>query len=313
MRRRYEYELSRENAIQRARPRAAVLDRHGDRASPRERILRLQRLAGNAAVADLLTKRDEAETSGTIDLIEGEPLEKNLCEGPGPADRPRLPVRAELSVESGSSADDRRREKRDDVKENLGVGSKVTHGGAEPGAGAFGEEHAKYQAKDTEFKEKKSAGGDVVEVKSTMFLDILWNTHGLGRKDVAGPKSAVVTKDTYSDIADDLKPDATGRPARASYWAADLTSKHEQFHATDDIAQANLYLPTLKAWMNTQSVAADNVSVTALVEQGRGKIEADGWDHYNDGGEDRAYGDGKASYQDRVDKISARAAKEGWT
>jgi hypothetical protein len=307
MRSRYEYDLVREGVMQHRRPRATVANRHESSASTADRILRLQRLAGNAAVAGLLTKRD---SSGTIDLIEGEPLEKNLCEGPG--DRPSLPVRADLSIESGSSPGERPREKADAVKGNVGLGNKVTHAGA-VGAGAFGEEHAKYQAKNTDFKQTKAAGRDVLEVKSTMFLDIEWNTHNLGRKDVPGPKSAVVTKDTYSDVVSDLTPDATGRPKRTNYWAADLTSKHEQFHASDDIAQARLYLQTLKAWMNTQNVAADNASVTALVEQARGKIEADGWDHYNNGGEDRAYGDGKASYQDRVDKISARATKEGWT
>ena len=305
----YEYELARANATQSVRPRPAVLNRKEGPASPRERILRLQRLAGNAAVADLLTKRDGEETSGTIGLIEGEPLEKNLCEGPG--DRPRLPVRAELSIEAGSLADGEPSEKTDAVKEHLGMGNKVTHGGA-VGAGAFGEERAKYQARHTKFNGRKSASGDVVEVRSTMFLDIKWNTHNLGRKHVGGPRSAVVKKKTYSDIVDDLTPDATGRPARTKYWASDLTSKHEKFHASDDIAQAKLYLPTLKAWMDTQDVTADKPSVAALVEQARGKIEADGWDHYNAGGEDRAYGDGKASYQDRVDKISARATKAGW-
>ena len=306
---RYEYELARANGPQSVRPRPAVLNREDSPSSPRERILRLQRLAGNAAVTGWLTKRDGAEASGTIDLIEGEPLEKNQCEGPG--DRPRLPVRADLSIEAGNLADDQPREKTDAVKEHLGMGNKVTHGGA-VGAGAFGEERAKYQAKHTKFKGRKSPGGDVVEVQSTMFLDIKWNTHSLGRKHVGGPKSAAVKKKTYSDIVDDLTPDATGRPARTKYWAADLTSKHERFHATDDIAQAKLYLPTLKAWMDTQAVTADKASVTALVEQARGKIEADGWDHYNAGGEDRAYGDGKASYQDRVDQISARATKAGW-
>jgi hypothetical protein len=306
---RYEYELAHANATQSVRPRPTLLNRKGDAASPRERILQLQRLAGNAAVTGLLTKRDGAEASGTIDLIEGEPLEKNQCEGPG--DRPRLPVRAELSIEAGSLADDQPREKSDGVKEGLGVGSKVTHGGA-VGAGAFGEERAAYQAKHTDFKGTKSAAGNVVEIQSTMFLDIHWNTHNLGRKDVDGPKSKAVTKKTYSDVVSDLTPDATGRPTRTKYWAADLTSKHERFHASDDIAQAKLYLPTLKAWMNAQAVTADKPSVAALVEQARGKIEADGWDHYNNGGEDRAYGDGKASYQDRVDKISARATKAGW-
>jgi hypothetical protein len=306
MRSRYEYDLVRENAVQRGRSRATMVSPKAGPSSQRDRILRLQRLAGNAAVTELLTKRD---SSGTIDLIEGEPLEKNLCEGPG--DRPRLPVRADLSIEFGNSVADQPREKADAVKEGLGMGSKVTHGGA-VGAGAFGEERAKYQAKNTDFKGKKSAGGNVVEIQSTMFLDIHWNTHSLGRKDVAGPRSKAVTKTTYSDIVSDLTPDATGRPTRTKYWAADLTSKHEKFHASDDIAQANLYLPTLKAWMDAQTVTADKPSVTALVEQARGKIEADGWDHYNNGGEDRAYGDGKASYQDRVDKISARATKAGW-
>jgi hypothetical protein len=123
-----------------------------------------------------------------------------------------------------------------------------------------------------------------------------------------------VTKDTWSDVAKDLKPDATGRPARATYWAPDLTEKHEKFHSTDDIGRANLYLPTAQADLNAQAVdAPDDAKVQALVEGARAKVKADGWAWYNGGGEDRAYADGKSSYQARADAISARATKEKWT
>jgi hypothetical protein len=41
-------------------------------------------------------------------------------------------------------------------------------------------------------------------------------------------------------------------------------------------------------------------------------VKADGWAWYGAGGEDRAYADGKGSYQGRVDAISKRATSEGW-
>jgi hypothetical protein len=209
--------------------------------------------------------------------------------------------------------------KADSVTQALTVGSSVTKGGVTMGASDFGDEAAEYKADTISWT--RDAGASAIKVVGRMFLDIHWDTQSLGKTPIAGAADAAVTAGTWKDVVKDLKPDGTGRPTRDTYWAPDLTAKHEQFHGTDDIGQANLFLPTVQAWLSSQTItvpagpdpsAAIETKVRDLVEQARQKVKADGWAHYHSGGEDRAYADGKSSYQARVDGVTARAGTAHW-
>jgi hypothetical protein len=277
--------------------------------------------------------------SGTIEPLEGEEITTRGCDAHGhtstesrPAVAPQEPqgaagglhVRAHLSFEGRAHRETGLDGKADAVASHLSLGNKVTEGGASPGGGEFGVEKVKYKIDSTTWT--ADTGKKIVDVSSRVFLDIGWGVHALGRTNVTGAADAAVTKATWSDIVTDLTPSATGRPPRAKYWCQDLTEKHEKFHASDDIGRTALYRPTAEAWLNTQSVSVGTGSgisgafekvrttmeISSLLEKARSNVEADGWAWYGAGGEDRAYADGKSSYQARADAISKRATDEKW-
>ena len=138
--------------------------------------------------------------------------------------------------------------------------------------------------------------------------------HDVGRTDIPSAAAPTVSDKTWRAIYADLQPDDSGRPDRRHYWAEDITSRHEKFHATDDIGRARLYVPTAQAWLSAQSVSAKNIDkdTEALMRTVQQNVQADAEAYYQAGGEDRAYGDGKAIYQHRVDAVHDRALKEGW-
>lgn len=175
-------------------------------------------------------------------------------------------------------------------------------------AKAFGSEAANYSVDSITYKVGKSA----VDVTGRIVLDCNWDTDARGRSDVPSASAAAVTSTTWKDVAGDLEPNAGGVPKRKKYWAPDLTSKHEKYHASDDIGRATLYRPTAEVWLNTQTVDPAKAEVAALMDKARGMVKADGWAWYNAGGEDRAYADGKSSYEARTKEVKDRATTEGW-
>ncbi len=269
-----------------------------------------------------------APQSGTLDPIAGESLGKSGGDTGASAESVPLQVNAQLSLASAQDegAQESGRSKADAVSSTLAFGSNVSRGGVTVSAGAFGEELATYSADSISWTTAPGA----VNVNARIFVDCKWDTRDLGRTNVSGAADAAVTAATWKDIAKDLKPDSTGRPTRATYWAQDITERHEQFHAKDDIDRAKLYLPAAQAWLNKQAIAVPAGSgmfaeirrrfsivteLARLLEKVRSDVEADGWAYYHSvgiGGEGRAYADGKASYQKRVADVKARARSEKW-
>ncbi len=278
----------------------------------------------------------EGESGGTLEEIEGAEVVKSdtalpqsagaslavASTGGPPVSGRRLPVEARLTFASAidpgpaSAASS----KADPVASALTLDSSLTRGGFTLDAGNFGEEHVTYKVDNASWK----TGGGKVNVTGRIFLDIHWDTQPLGRTDVSGASDPAVTKDTWDKIVGDLTPSASGRPPRKSYWALDVTERHEKFHGSDDIGRSKLYVPTAQAWLDKQTVSADSgpigsaktmVEAKKLLETVRSNVEADGWAYYDKAGgagENRAYADGKESYQKRADAISDRATKEKW-
>jgi hypothetical protein len=271
------------------------------------------------------------EATGMVEPLEGETMNKEdravraaiARTAPRPAvpdagtAAGQTPLRVRANLHLGTASQRGRgalgRHKGDTVTSTLDFGSSVTQGGVTLAATSFGEEAATYKADNITW----TAASGTVDIKARIFVDCKWDTQDRGRTDISGPADGDVTKASYPDVVKDLKPDATGRPTRDLYWAKDLTERHEKFHAADDIGQAKRDVPTVKTWMESQSIAAPatDAKVKDLVEKARKKVEDAGWAYYDragGAGENRAYADGKASYQTRVDDVNARAVKEKW-
>jgi hypothetical protein len=108
-------------------------------------------------------------------------------------------------------------------------------------------------------------------------------------------------------------------PVVTSFWSEPLIERHELFHCRDYIGQAVNYFPTGQAWLESQEVnqgpggdPAIETQVNELLSQLRKKIEEDGMAYFKNGGEARAYGDGKGSYDALINQIKARAKAEKW-
>ena len=218
-------------------------------------------------------------------------------------------ITVEVSAGPGSG---RGRARPDAINQVVSVGSKLTEDASAPGPGEFGVEKVTYKVDNIIWTHRPAT--KTVDVNARIFLDIKWGVHSLGNTNVSGSTDAAVTKTTWKEIADDLRPDGTGRPTRDKYWAEDLTRRHEKFHATDDIGRANTYLPTARAWLGTQTVSAGSVEadVKAHLESMRAKVEADGWPGTEPAARIAHTPTARASYAGRVTGIEALAATNKW-
>lgn len=280
-------------------------------------IADLHASAGNRAVAQLMAG-DEAETaevlSGSIGEISAEGGPTVECDQLDAFDE-RLRIRALVRFDStrSSSTGGAARSSADSVTSAVVFSSAVTAGGAAPNGTQFGLMQPVFTTPTTTW----TRAGTVVSVATTLTVNGGWGAHAIGRTDVASAASAVVAQPTWTLVRDDLKPDGSGRAARGTYWCQDLTSQHERFHANDCIGRARLFVPTGRAFLDGQTVdgtssATIQSGVTAAVQTMLNNAIVDWNTYYAAGGEDRAYGDGKASYQARSDAVAARAVTEHW-
>jgi hypothetical protein len=221
----------------------------------------------------------------------------------------RLSVDGDIAHEPGLTGSART----DAVKGSLQFGSSVTRGGITVPSSAFGVEMPTFKVDSISWT-IAAAAPNMVNLHGRVFVDCKWDVHNLGRTDIPNATAAAVTDKTWKTIHADLEPDSSGRPTRSKYWAEDITSRHERFHATDDIGRARLYVPAAQAWLNAQTVSPANTDkdVDALMRKVQEDVQADAEAYYQSGGEDRAYGDGKPVYQQRVDGVRDRALQEGW-
>jgi hypothetical protein len=133
---------------------------------------------------------------------------------------------------------------------------------------------------------------------------------------------AAVTATTYCSIMADLTPNSTGRPTRSAYWSPNITARHEAFHVTEWTSFLRQAWPGFETTVEAMRVPFNCTvtSTTQAVTTQQSAIDAalltlwsttDGL--MRTGAEDRAYADGKASYDALVAAICARARSAGWT
>jgi hypothetical protein len=165
---------------------------------------------------------------------------------------------------------------------------------------------------------------DAIIVQSTLNIDCRWEIASQGRgTSISSANDPAVTEISYLTIINDLERMSEsykhGGGVVTSFWSEPIVERHELFHCRDYIGEAVSYLPSAQSWLESQEVthapgsdAGVEAQVHDLIGKTRQKVEDDGRKHFNDGGEARAYDDGKASYDALIAAIKARAKAEKW-
>ena len=204
-------------------------------------------------------------------------------------------------------------EESDSVGSTLTYSPSVANDATPPGASEFGVTRTNPSISGVAVTHDDKASA--FNVTATVVNTVKWSVHSLGRTDIPDENAAAITKANYADVASDLTPDTTsdnGRPPRTKFWANDLTSRHEQFHANE---RANTYgkpaFEFARNWLIAQT-ATDEAGVKVLANQIPDKMFESYDASYVPGKESRAYGDGAPSYKARADAITKKGTDGGY-
>jgi hypothetical protein len=167
-------------------------------------------------------------------------------------------------------------------------------------------------------------------VQGTLRVKTPWGVSSGGKTDVPSANASLITASNYTDIADDLKPNAIGKPKRDRYWSQAITSRHERFHGTDDYGwTTSTGWPAARAQLATKTVREPRLwgfmdgntkaDIRAKLQEAINYLTTECWQYYLGGGsahadragELRAYADGKASYQALSDGVKAHGESLG--
>jgi hypothetical protein len=278
-----------------------------------------------------------SSVEGTIEKVKGEPAPGNgRCDGPeaapsgasnqigyslgGGQGNVNAQFGTAASVQEGMGADADGTWGMDRINSNLTATSTVSYGGVHIEPGAFGYAQPTFSFENINWK----AEGSKVNVRATFNTECKWIVGAPGgQQSVSSANDDIVTANSWDKIVQDLTPKDGGRPARTSYWAKDITMKHEKFHVDEYIERAKVMLPigqmllnihdiNVPWWLDRSDKARIDSEVRAQIEVIRKFLEMNVRVYYEAGGEDRAYGDGIGDYIALVDSIKARAASEKW-
>lgn len=130
-----------------------------------------------------------------------------------------------------------------------------------------------------------------------------------GQRDIASVNDNDITETNYSDVASDLTPDMSdlnGRPPRKSFWAKDLTERHELFHTKEYASKGPGAMAEATQWLNGQT-AETKEQVVPLLKKFLLLFESAlraALPHET--AEQHAYGDGAPVYSERAATIKAK-------
>ncbi|HEY7340995.1 MAG TPA: hypothetical protein VH591_08950 [Ktedonobacterales bacterium] len=126
---------------------------------------------------------------------------------------------------------------------------------------------------------------------------------------------ALLTQASYPVIVSDLTPnmsDLNGRPPRTKFWSREITVKHERFHATEYEHFSEMGATQAIAWLNSQTTSSAG-GVKALLRQIPNKVISTVIANMAaPASEQRAYGDGAASYTALANSIKAKGDAKGY-
>jgi hypothetical protein len=206
----------------------------------------------------------------------------------------------------------------DSMVGSFSFGSSIIAGEVFIPAGAFGYAEPRFSVKAITYD--SSWIYNEVTVTASVEVEVRWNMSGEGRDAVNSADSPAVTELSWQNVVKDLTPNSGGKPPRQLYWSPSLTKAHELYHASDYIGRAKAYLGPATMWFNSQTIevpfwdedAYVHQHVKGLMSNLARQFEDDCMAHYKSGGEDRAYGAGRAGYEGLVAAIRQRATNEKW-
>ena len=177
----------------------------------------------------------------------------------------------------------------------------------------------------------KGATDSSLNVKASFKLKTTWGVTSGGNKDIPDASSSLVKADTYQDIVADLTPQLDEKSwvaPRSKYWSKKLCERHEKFHATDVTGWAKQQGKTfLVHYLNKKTVTLTDEErkskkvvkpkVKAIVKDAQDAVQeatntymrGTGLSYYSYPGEERAFGDGKAPYQELAAAVKERGEK----
>jgi hypothetical protein len=160
-------------------------------------------------------------------------------------------------------------------------------------------------------------------VTGTIIADITYWVAGGTRTDIASDNDPDITQTNYTDVVKDLTPSPaavnTGgmnlyknQPPRKKFWAADLTIKHEKFHADEDVTYGQEGVTLAQNWLNRQT-AKDYDEVGALLNRINPIVSR----HVDTkmalpGRENRAYNHGAPDYTARAQAVKTKGDAKGY-
>ena len=189
----------------------------------------------------------------------------------------------------------------------------ISHSATPPGADEFGVTITNPTVSGIAVAADATA--HVFNVTATLNNSISWSVQSLGRTNIPNENAAAITAANYATVASDLTPDMTsdnGRPPRTQFWAEDLTSQHEQYHANERATTyGNPAFTFAVNWLTAQT-ASTVAEATTLVNRLPGKMHESYAASYSPGKESRAYGNGAPSYLARATAISTKGSTGGY-
>jgi hypothetical protein len=202
----------------------------------------------------------------------------------------------------------------DTISPTIGYTGSITRGGITL-SGEFGRTDSSPSLKNITITQASGA----FTVTATYELVTKWDTQrGTGpasQVNVPNENASALTKANYATAVSDLTPnmsDEGGRPPRTTFWAQDLTERHEQLHAREHQATAKEGLKRALTWLSSQT-ASSKADVEAQLATLRTKVVqyilANGAGSV---GELHAYGDGAPLYLARADAIKKKGDGGGY-
>jgi len=208
------------------------------------------------------------------------------------------------------------------VGSNLDFGSQTEAGGIGIPGDAFGYSAPTITVDNIKWTIDPASASIAITARIHVWVN--WAIRSNGKTDINSGDEDSINANNWEYVIKDLRPDTGGgQPARGVFYSSTTTVKHELYHAKEYIASAQGQIPAMAAFLagKTVNLPEDKSSdypsviggqVSAMMSEVRDKVEKGVRDKYNGGGEDRAYGDGKADYNAIIANIEKRAKAKGW-
>lgn len=154
------------------------------------------------------------------------------------------------------------------------------------------------------------------ELMHPVYWGALFNRGPTGQADITGVDDDDITAQNCVQVANDLRPDPSGRAPRSEYFSSDLSKKHEQFHVFHHFLYFIQEFREGVAWLNRHAARSAR-QVLKLVEHMRLRVESRalarlGVDTDRSAEEEAAYAAGREDYQQRSDAIRAKGKAGGY-